>query len=133
MNLQPARQIGIDLAEKSQEFLMPMSSIAVADGDTAGHIHRRKQRRHSVSFVIVRLPRRHTRPQRENRLGPIQRLNLSLFVYTKDNRPIRRSHVQTDDIPYLFNELRVFGKFEVLYPVRLQSKGMPNPHYSCLR
>jgi hypothetical protein len=43
MNLQPARQIGIDLAEKSQEFLMPVSSITVADRDTTGHIHRRKQ------------------------------------------------------------------------------------------
>jgi hypothetical protein len=43
MDLQPARKMGINLTEKSQEFLMPVSSITVADGDTAGHIHRRKK------------------------------------------------------------------------------------------
>jgi hypothetical protein len=46
MNLKPTREIGIDIFEKSQEFLMPVSSITVADGDTACHIHRRKQRHH---------------------------------------------------------------------------------------
>jgi hypothetical protein len=43
MSLPRARQIGTDLAEKSQEFQMPVPSITVGDGDTAGDIHRRKQ------------------------------------------------------------------------------------------
>jgi len=38
MNLQPAREIGIDIVEKSQEFLMAVSSIAIADSDAACHI-----------------------------------------------------------------------------------------------
>ena len=43
MNLQPARKIGIDIVEKSQEFLMAVSSIAIADGDAARYIQGRKQ------------------------------------------------------------------------------------------
>ena len=38
MNLQPAREIGIVIVEKSQEFLMAVSSIAIADSDAACHI-----------------------------------------------------------------------------------------------
>jgi hypothetical protein len=43
MNLQSAREIRIDIVEKSQKFLMAMSSIAIADGNAAGHIQGRKQ------------------------------------------------------------------------------------------
>jgi hypothetical protein len=35
--------------------------------------------------------------------------------------------------PAPFNELRIFRKFEVLHPVRLQSKGMPDSDHSGLR
>jgi len=43
MHLQPAREIAIDIVEKSQEFLMAVSSIAIADGDAPRHIQGRKQ------------------------------------------------------------------------------------------
>ena len=87
--------------------------------DATCHVQGRKQRRYSVPFVIVRLPRRYARCHWQNRLGPVQRLHLTLLVYTQDHRAIRRAHVQTDDIPHFFNELRVFGEFEILHSVRL--------------
>ena len=43
MNLQSAWEVGIDIVQKSQEFLMTVSAIAIADGDAAGHIQGRKQ------------------------------------------------------------------------------------------
>jgi hypothetical protein len=41
---------------------------------------------------------------------------------------IRRIHVQTHNVPHLLDKLRVFGEFEVLHPVRLQSERMPDAH-----
>ena len=81
----------------------------------------------------MRLPRRHSGRQRENRLSPVQRLHLTLFVYTQDDRAIRRIHVQSDDIPHLFNKLRIFGELEVLHPVRLQPEGVPDSYDRGLR
>ena len=112
---------------------MAVPSIAIADGDAACHIQGRKQRRYSVPFVIMRLSRRYTWCQGQNRLGPVQRLHLTLFVHTKDDRTIRRMHVQADDISHFLNELRVFGELEVLHAMRLQSEGTPDPHDSRLR
>src|SRR5712692_2553891 len=66
------RKIGLDLIEKPQEFLMPVPPVARADGHSGSHIHCRKQRCDSMALVVVRLPRRHTRGQRKNRLRPIQ-------------------------------------------------------------
>jgi len=37
------REVGIDIVEKTQEFLMTVSATAIADGDAAGHIQGRQQ------------------------------------------------------------------------------------------
>src|SRR5262245_25743166 len=41
--------------------------------------------------------------------------------------------VQAHDISHLFHKLRIFGEFEILYPMWLQSERMPDPHDSVLR
>src|SRR5262249_47880012 len=79
MNIHACWKIPFDLVEKPKELLMPMSPITGADGHSGGHVHGRKQRGYPVPLVILRLPRRDTRGQRQNRLGPIQRLYLALF------------------------------------------------------
>ena len=69
MNLEAGWEIGVDGVEKPQELLMAVPSVAGPDRDTAGHIHRRKQRGHAMPFVIMRLPGRHARSQGEDRLS----------------------------------------------------------------
>src|SRR5215471_533686 len=86
-----------------------------------------------MAFVVMRLSRRHAWGERENRLRTVQRLHLALFVHAQNNRTIRRIQVQPDDIPNLLDELRVFGKLEVLHTMRLQPESSPNPHDRCLR
>ena len=112
VNLETAGEIGVDIVEKPQEFLMPVPAIATAYGDPAGYIQGRKQRCHSMPLVIMRLARRYAWRERQNRLSTVQRLDLTLFVYTQHDRAIRWIHIQPNDVPYLLDELRVFGQFE---------------------
>src|SRR5215831_7669362 len=107
---------------------MPVTPVATADGDAAGHIQGREQGSDSVSFIIVRLARGHAGCERQNRLRAIQRLDLTLFVYAQDDRAIRWIQVQAHDVPHFLDELRVFGELKVLHSVRLQTKSAPNSH-----
>jgi hypothetical protein len=43
MHVQPGGKILIDLVKKAQEFRMPMSPVAGADGNSGSYIHGRKQ------------------------------------------------------------------------------------------
>ena len=112
---------------------MPVAPVARADGHSGSHIHGRKQRRDTVALVVVRLPGRYTRSQRQNRLRSIQRLHLTLLIHTQYDGSIRRIQIQPHDIPHLLHELGIFGELEVLHPMRLQSESMPNPHNGILR
>ena len=71
----------VDPVEKPQELLMPVPPVTCADGNSGSHIHGRKQRRDSVALVVVRLSGWHPRSQRQNRLGPIERLDLTLLIH----------------------------------------------------
>src|SRR5260370_31167888 len=57
MHVQPGGKIVLDLIEKSQELLMPVPAVAIADSHAGCYIHSRKQRRDSMPLVIMRLPR----------------------------------------------------------------------------
>ena len=75
----------------------------------------------------------HAWSQRQNGLRAVQRLYLALFIHAQDHRAIRRIHIEPNDIPHLFDKLRIFGKLEVLHSMRLQPESMPNPHNGGLR
>jgi hypothetical protein len=119
MHVQPGGKIILDLVEKAQELLMPVSPVARADGHSGSNIHSRKQRCNSMPLVIMRLPSGNARPQRQNRFGPIQRLDLTLFIHAQHDGTIRWVQVQANDVPHLLHKLRVFGKLEILHAMRL--------------
>src|SRR3954465_7310337 len=133
VNLEPCRKIRIDVVEEAQELLMAMAPVTVADGDSARYIQGRKQRRHTMPLVIVRLSCRYAWSERQHRLGAVQRLDLALFINAQHDRMIWRIHIQSHDVPHLLHKLRVFGEFEVLYPMRLQPECTPDPHNGGLR
>src|SRR3984885_15901979 len=76
IRLQAARKVTLDLIEKTQELLMPVSPVAGTDGHSGSHIHGCKQGRDPVPLVMVRLPGWYARSQRQNWLRSIQRLHL---------------------------------------------------------
>src|SRR5579863_2954363 len=71
-------------------MLKPVPRLALADHGSFEEIQCSQQCGSSVAFVIVRLPLRQTGTQRENRLRPVQRLNLALLVHAQNDRFIRR-------------------------------------------
>jgi hypothetical protein len=69
-------------------------------------------------------------------LGPIQCLDLALFVHGKHNRVLRRVQVKSDDIDQLLFGAGIVAQLEGLDSVRLKPMlypdrsdcGRPNPH-----
>src|SRR5215472_10785701 len=64
---------------------------------------------------------------RQDRLGPIQRLNLALLIDTKHQSLFGWRHVEPNDVPHLFDKQRVRRKLEGFDAVRLQTECLPNP------
>ena len=79
-----------------------------------------------MALVIMRAPFRHPRPQRQERLGPVQRLDLRLLVDAQDHGALRRMEIQPDDIPHLLDEKRVARQLEGLDPMRLEGERPPD-------
>ena len=75
VNLKTAGEIGVDGVEKSQEVLIPMPLVSIADGNSGGHIQRREQRRNSMALVIMRVPAGRPSANGRNRLGAVERLD----------------------------------------------------------
>src|SRR5215471_10707259 len=86
-----------------------------------------------MPLIIMGLTSRNSRRQGQNRFGPIQRLDLALFIHAQDNGPVRWIEIKGYDISHLLHELWVFGEFEILHTMRLQSERMPDPNDSILR
>src|SRR5215207_8935307 len=74
----------------------------------------------------MRLPLGDTRSQRQYGLGPVQRLNLALFVYAQHQCLLRRVLVQPDDIANLLSKLRIPAELERIHSVRLKLVSLPD-------
>jgi hypothetical protein len=62
MNVQAVGNDLIDLVQKTQKLLMPMSPVTTAERKAGRHIERRKQRCHAMALIVVGLPGRNSRP-----------------------------------------------------------------------
>ena len=58
--------------------------------------------------------------QRQARLRAVERLDLAFLVDAQHQRPVRRVHVEPDDVGDLLLELRVVGELEAAHQMRLQ-------------
>src|SRR5262249_58011839 len=65
--------------------------------------------------------------ERENRVEPIQGLDLGLLIQAKDGRMLRRIDVQADDVSGLSLECRIVGQHVALDPMGLDSGTSPHP------
>ena len=79
-----------------------------------------------MARVVVGPPLDLARPHRQEWLGPIERLDLTLLVHAQHQRAVWRLEVQADDIPHLLDEERVGGQLEGLGPMGLQREGAPD-------
>ena len=107
MDVLLAGGLAIDLVQEGEELGMRMAGVAGVDHVALQDIEGGKQRRRPVPCVVMRLPGRQPRPQGQHRLGPIQGLDLALFVNAQDQRLRGRVQVEADHVPQLADEVRV--------------------------
>ena len=92
-----------------------------------GHLQRGEQGGGAVADVVVGLFLGHPGPDRQDRRGPVQGLDLGLLVDADHHGLLRRVQIQPDDVADLRVQLGVGGELERLGPPRLQVPLAPDP------
>src|SRR5215475_5317515 len=110
----------VDALEEPDELFCTVPRMAFADDETRLHIKRSKQRRGAVALVIMGHRCRAALLQRKARLSAIQCLNLALLIDAQHQRPIRRVHVEPDDVGHLLFEPWIARYLEPAYQMRLE-------------
>src|SRR5882757_4385155 len=126
MDVELRRHCRIDLVEKLAKLQRAMATVELPNHLASLSVQGGEQRSGTVAFVIMSPAFRLAGAHRQNGLRAIQSLNLRFLVNTQYQGFIRRSQVKPNNISYLVDEQRVFGKFEAFTTVRGQSEGAPH-------
>ena len=103
-------------------------TVIAAVGDRAGRdLQRREQRGGAVALVVVGGLLGQAGPDRQDRLGAVQRLDLGLLIDAQHDRVARRVQVEADDVADLGLQLGVGGELKRPLPPRLHPVGAPRP------
>ena len=101
--------------------------MAFANDGAIQRVKSGEQRRRSISPIIVRLAFGQTRPQRQDGLRAVERLNLALLIYAQHQGMIGRVHIQAHNVAHFFDQQRIGRQLECVGPMWLQAEGAPNP------
>src|SRR3990172_7332850 len=126
MDLQVLWRLAVNLAQKAQELILPMTGQASTNNAAIQNIERGKQRGRAVPLIVVSHRAAAALLHRQTGLSPVQCLNLALLVHAQNQGLLRRAQIQTNNITDLLNEVRVAGQLERLCPIRLQTVLVPH-------
>jgi hypothetical protein len=134
VHVKAERNVALDLVEELAELLRPVAGHALAYHRAGLHVglgrhgcyEAGEQRRGAMALIIVRAPLDLAGAHRQQRLGAIERLDLTLLVNADDERLVGWIEVKADDIANLFNELWIGRELERLRSMRLQREGAPD-------
>ena len=70
----------VDQLQEANKLLMAMPRHAIANDGAIEHVQCSEQGRRAIAFVVVRLPGRDSRPQRQERLSAVEGLDLAFLV-----------------------------------------------------
>jgi hypothetical protein len=113
MNGLTARRPLIDGVQKRDELGMGVARLTPLDHVPLEDIQRRKEGGRPVPLIVMRLAHRHPRPQRQDRLGAIQRLNLALLIDAQHQGLRRRVQIEADNVPQFAHEFRIAAELKV--------------------
>ncbi len=94
MDIQVLGHVRFDVAQGTGKFLMAMARLALRNHRTIQYIQGRKQRRGTVTFVIVGDTFDVSQSRRQHRLSSFQGLTLAFFVHRQNQSVGRRIQVQ---------------------------------------
>lgn len=91
-----------------------MPPVARPEHPPGGRVQRGEQERGPVPDVVVCAPLDLGQGQRQDRLGAVDGMDLTLLVHRRDDRPPGRRQVQPDDVPDLLDKVRINRELERL-------------------
>src|SRR5262249_26774360 len=92
-------------------------------------VQRCVQRKRAVSEVFKPVPLSSSGRHRQYRVKPIQSLNATLFINTKNSSMLRWIYIQADDVSCLLLKLWIIRRHIALKPMRLKSSSLPYPSH----
>jgi hypothetical protein len=114
MQVEGGRSSMVEMVEKGQELLMPMTRFALRNDRAIEHVESRKQRRGAVPIAVVGDAFEVAEPHAQYRLGALQCLDSRLFIDTQHHCVVRRIETEAHHVAHLFDEKRCRGKLETL-------------------
>ena len=126
MQIEIGRRLGVDLVEKTNEFLVSMTWHAVADHFAIEHAQRGEQCGRAVALVVVRHCPAAPLLDRQSWLGTIECLDLAFLVDAQDKGLVWRVEIKADHIVELFDKTFVAAELESLGQMRLEAVSIPN-------
>jgi hypothetical protein len=93
---------------------------------TRGDVEGRIEVGGAVALVVMRASFGQSGTQRQDRGGPIESLDLGLFVHAEYQGAFGRIDVEPHDVADLFDELGVRAELEGVDEVRLEPEGPPD-------
>jgi hypothetical protein len=78
------------------------------DDFAAGDVQCGEQRGRAGAFVVMRRALRNPGQHRQDRRGPVERLDLRLLIDAQHDRALGRIEVQADDVTDLVDEQRIW-------------------------
>ena len=103
VHVEPPRHLRLNQIEKFAELRRPVSLMELRDHVAGLRIERRKQRGRAVPLVIVGPAFHLARQHRQQRLRPVERLNLRLLIDAEDGGVRGWMQIQPYDIAGIFS------------------------------
>ena len=113
VHVEPTRNVRLNQIEEFPKLRGPVPLMKLRDHFTGLRVERGEQRRRAVAFVVVRPALNLSRLQRQERLGPIERLNLRLLIDAKHRRVRGWVQIEADDVAYLSTSKGSFDSLNV--------------------
>src|SRR2546426_2488335 len=99
----------INLVQKLAELNGSMARPALADHRSCGDVQGSEETGCAMALVIVSAAFGLSGQHRKDRLTAAERLDLTLLIYTKHHRMMKRIHVQADNVSHLVDQQRIAG------------------------
>lgn len=97
---------------------MAVAGLTLGDDLAVLHIERGEQCGRAVAHIVVGDAFDVAQAHRQNRLCPLQRLNLAFLVDAEHQRFVRRVEVEPDDVAHFFDKEGIVRQLEGFAPMR---------------
>ena len=122
VHVEVGRDLAVDGLQELLELDRAVAGVQRADDLAGREVERGVEAGRAVTLVVVGRALGDPRAHRQDRRGPVQRLDLGLLIDAQHDGSLGRVEVQADDIADLVDEQRVLGELPRVLAVRLRAR-----------